>query len=320
MQALKRHFLPLGLALAIVIGLAFPAPGAALHTGVVLGLSGPHWAVCLVFLLSGYLLDRAELSLDRSFARALAAAVGINLVMGPALAWTATHAFALDPGQALGLTAMLCAPTTLSSGIVITRQAGGNTAWAIALTALLTLTGVVLMPLTLSASLGTHVAIPGSAARLALTLGGLVLLPLVAGGAARQLAGWKAPEWASLLLSGGVISMVWMSVSRHQAAVASIPFFLLAGSALLAAVSHGILLLAAWSAGHRLGLAPPERLSLAFVASQKTLPLGLTALIALSGSVEPAVMGIATASAVTFHYLQIALDSLAITGGLRHPK
>ena len=232
-----RLFLPVGLALAILLGLAWPAPGSQVATASLAGL------VALVCLRSGLLMKNAEMTFGAKFFKSLALVCLVNLAGGFALALWVAPLFPLKAGAALGLTVILCAPTTLSSAAVIARQSGGNSAWALGLTAVLTVVGTLLMPwmLGLGWAMGADATLG-----LALGLAGLVLIPLGAGLALRQTL--KLPPWGGLLPSGGIILVVWMSSSLHHQELAENSLASIGLWAIAALSLHGALLALAWLA------------------------------------------------------------------------
>ncbi len=184
---MRASFLPAGLILAIVAGVLLPTPDVRFSKICLAGLDLQQLLVICIFLVSGYKLTRGNLRLGRQFLLALGFAVGVNLFLGPATAVGVAKLFRSGEGVYIGLVAMACVPTTLSSCIVITRNAGGNALWALMLTVLLTFIGVLVIPFTLGVCLDVGVAVRLPVWPLMLKMGKLVLLPILAGSGLRWL-------------------------------------------------------------------------------------------------------------------------------------
>jgi len=306
---MRALFLPVGLVLAIVVGVLIPADIRFSDLGIA-GVSVQQLLVICIFAVSGYRIRRGDVHLGGYFLLALVAAVAVNLVLGPVSAVGAARLFRVEDGITIGLVAMACVPTTLSSGIVIARNAGGNALWALMLTVLLTFIGVFVIPFSLDICLNVGVAIRLPVWPLMRKMIDLVLLPILAGVGLRRLL--KARHHAVLddLPSAAVILIVWMSVSQNAASLHRFSLTALSSLAGASLFVHLILLAAGWGVGYVLRLDVPEAKALLFVAAQKTLPIAMTVLISLpSEQIPEATLGIATVACVVFHFSQIIVDS-----------
>lgn len=97
---------------------------------------------------------------------------------------------AVDLPRALsvGLAVMCCMPTTLSTGVVLTSQVGGNVALALALVLLTNIAGVATIPYAIKYVFGEGAAQAAAAIRpelMVTPLAETILMPLVAGAAVR---------------------------------------------------------------------------------------------------------------------------------------
>ncbi len=305
---MQQWFLPAGLVLAILLALVAPGPGAALSgTGLVSGL------VLLIFLINGYQTRLDMLSLGGRFVGVLASGFVIGLLLSPFLGLAAATLLGLPAAAALGLVVMASMPPTLSSGVILTENAGGDTLWAMLLTILLNLAGIFTIPFVLDLTLeaGTEVAV--SPWPLLWRLLGLVLLPFVIGGLLRRLLARKAPGWVRYVPSTCIILAVWMSMSASRATLLELTLGALLLIALGSLLVHGGLLGLCAATGRGLGLAAGERIALLFVVSQKTLPLAVGVLTALNAPIASALV-----VCIVFHFLQLMLDALIATR-LRRP-
>ena len=306
-EILKRHFLPLGLLSAMVLGMAVPKPGTDFAAWQALGLGSHQWLIVIVFFIAGLLFKPGELPPGKKLGAGFGLAASINLLGGPLLGWLLAAAFQalgqpLQAGLATGAWLMLIVPTTLSSAAVITRQAGGNASLAVVLTLGLAVAGIATTAWFDSTAAGLD-----PLQRLA-SLSKIVLLPLAAGLAlARAWQPGRRDLWA-LLPSLCIILMVWKSVSQYASPLAGLdPGWLLACIPLALAL-HFILWGAAWSGSPWLGLGRADQIAVSFIASQKTLPL---ALLLLNGrNLAGPDMARAIAFLLIFHFSQIAADSL----------
>ena len=121
-----------------------------------------------------------------------------------------------------GLAIFCIAPTTLSSGVILTGQAGGNVVFALFLVVVTNLLGILTMPFFLQlafSGVGSGAEIDAVALLVKLLL--YILLPLVLGKCARHMfklggfvARWKlAMKFTSSFL---LVMIPWMSVSTSR--------------------------------------------------------------------------------------------------------
>ncbi len=305
---MQQWFLPVGLVLAILLALAAPGPGTALNgTGLVIGL------VPLIFLVNGYQTRLDMLSLGGRFLAVLAGGAGIGLLLSPFLGLAAAALLGLPAAAALGLVVMASMPPTLSSGVILTENAGGHTLWAMLLTILLNLAGIFTIPFMLDLTLEAGAEVAVAPWPLLWRLLGLVLLPFAVGGLLRRLLARKAPGWVRYVPSSCIILTVWMSMSASRGTLLE----LTVGALLLIAVGsllvHGSLLGLCAAAGRGLRLAAGERIALLFVVSQKTLPVAIGVLTALNAPIASALV-----VCIVFHFLQLMVDAL-LAARLRRP-
>lgn len=210
----------------------------------------------------------------------------------------------LGPDLAKGVLFLTLLPSTVQSSIAFTSLARGNVAAAVCAASFSSLAGIVVTPVLASVVLGGVVRVDGSAVT---SLTAQLLLPFVAGQVARRwIAGWTAAhkplltlvDRGSILLvvysafSEGVVAGVWHSVS-----VARLGALLVCCAALLAAV---LSLTAVASA--RLGFARPERVTLVFCGSKKSLASGLPMAAVLFGGHELSLMVLPL---MLFHQIQL---------------
>jgi sodium/bile acid cotransporter 7 len=306
----RNLFLPLGLLLAVMLGVTVPGPGSLANSWTLAGWRLSHLAIVIIFILSGWNLAVREIRPGRELVGALLAALLVNLVGGPLIAALLLQFIPNGNGLALGLAVIACVPTTISSGIVITRMAGGNFAWALVMTMLLTLVGTLLLPFTLPLFLATTARLELDSLSLLATLSAIVIAPLSAGILLRR-TGLRLPNPVTdYLPTSCVLVVVWTAVSQYAGAVRSMDLLQLLLYTTTAAAFHGLLLGLSWIAGRVLGLPWRDRLALLVVAAQKTLPLAVTALIAVERiHPNPGAVAVATVFCVLHQQIQIVFDA-----------
>ncbi|MCC5874675.1 MAG: bile acid:sodium symporter [Candidatus Sumerlaeia bacterium] len=312
-MSLKSIFLPGGLLLAILIGLIYPTPGDG-AAGLSLGPMGlQQFLIILVFLISGFKIKRGDFQLGGKFPMVLAAALVINLLLGPALAVALTRFVATSEGFFLGLIVMSCVPTTLSSCVIIVRTVNGNVAWALILMVALTFVGIMVLPFTLAIALGVAADIHVPIGALLLQIFLLLLLPLFIGMGIQRTGLKLNHPIVDYLPPTSIILIVWMAVSGNADALSNLGALDIATFSLSGLAVHGGLLLASWAVSRMLVLNTQDAIALIIVASQKTLPIAITVLIAFPASVlANGILGIATVVCVVFHFTQIVFDSILV--------
>ena len=116
---------------------------------------GPEIIIFLIFIVSGLMLDGEQIRSGIRDTKATALALFTILVVAPAIAWLIAL-FPLDTGVVIGLFIVSVMPTTLSSGVVMTRTAGGNMAHALFVTVISNIIAIFSIPLVLSFLLSTQ--------------------------------------------------------------------------------------------------------------------------------------------------------------------
>ncbi|KAI7758055.1 hypothetical protein M8C21_017361 [Ambrosia artemisiifolia] len=211
----SNNFLPLALIGGVALGLANPVPGLTLRSEDI-SAAAEAWPVGL-FGLASILLLTPNLS-----------RIILQLHLQPQEFVT-------------GLALFSCMPTTLSSGVALTRLAGGNAALALAMTVTSSLLAILILPFSISkliaCGLGATVPTEKLFRRLIFTL----LIPLMLGKAFREsfkgLADFADNNRKLLsVLSVLLLSWVpWIQVSRSRSLL-----LMVKPAAFLAAVMMGI--------------------------------------------------------------------------------
>jgi sodium/bile acid cotransporter 7 len=318
MGRLKRNWFLLGLLLAMALGLGLGGRAGRLNPD-----GWTNRAIVLVlFLITGLKLPSDRIGRQLANPRLHLLTQAFIFAVAPLWFLTAIPLFdgVLDGQVLVGILALSVLPTTVSSCIVLTDRAGGNTVAAVFNAALANMAGIFISPLLLSLLLsGSGRALP--AEQLLATLQGLalnMLLPIIVGQAIRFFAvDWVGRHARPL----GTISniLILLIVVLAFARTAENPAFAgyaeqLVWPALYLMGSHLVLLGAAWFSGKLLGLGLRERIAVLFVAPQKTLAMGAPLLTLYFHGQD--VLGIALLPLVIYHPWQLLIAGLLL-GRLR---
>ncbi|MFW5814038.1 MAG: bile acid:sodium symporter [Spirochaetota bacterium] len=303
MPWLKKNWFLVGLVVAMAIGFVLAERGALLNPD--------GWTnrviVFVLFLITGLKLPSDRIGRDLATPRLHLFLQLFIFVVTPLYFLTAVPLFsgAMDGKLVVGIFALAVLPTTVSSCIVFTQSAGGNTVAAVFNAALANAAGIFVSPLLLSLLLSTTGrALPVS--QLLATLQGLalnMLVPIVAGQLLRlQLRTWVSRRSASLSFASNLlILLIVLLAFAHTAAnpafgryAAELPLPILY---LLA--SHVLLLALAALGARLLKLERADRTTVLFVAPQKTLALGAPLLTIFFAGQD--LLGVALLPLVIYH-------------------
>ena len=147
----NKQFLPCGFATALLVGLSWPLPGRFLGDIELAGWSVmPSLMVVLIFVISGLKLKSDDVRAVLRARRAIGWGLLAILVVSPVLSFVPLNLAFVRPAELrIGLTVFCTMPTTLSSGVALVAQGGGNAALALLLTVLTNLVAVFSVPFVL---------------------------------------------------------------------------------------------------------------------------------------------------------------------------
>eukprot|EP00938_MAST-03A_sp_MAST-3A-sp1_P003603 g3603.t1 len=153
-KLLLKYHLPLGLFAGVLFGYLVPAPGeflSDLDSGFY-GMGMSSLDIFIIFLISGLKLKTDDVRKALTSYRALMYGVFAILVMTPCVAFGLVR---LDgelsvPEFAFGIAVFALMPTTLSSGVILTRDANGNVPISLMLTVVTNLLAVLILPFTVA--------------------------------------------------------------------------------------------------------------------------------------------------------------------------
>ncbi|MBU2483032.1 MAG: bile acid:sodium symporter, partial [Proteobacteria bacterium] len=148
MYKIKKHWFSLGLVFSFV---AVMSDYSNMLVDVGFFLKDNHLPkilIFLIFIISGLLIDSQQIKSGLKDMAATLSALSVILVFAP-LAAVLLSLLPLDTGTIVGLFIVAVMPTTLSSGVVMTKAAGGNMAHALFITILSNIIGIFTIPLVL---------------------------------------------------------------------------------------------------------------------------------------------------------------------------
>ena len=147
----RKLFLPIGIAVSIAVSFIWPDPGIAfkaLRCGEY--LTANNLMIVITFLVCGWNVDVNNTRFDRKFILLFLGGAVLSLVISPLIGVGVARIFRLAALPATGLIVAAAMPPTLSSGIVLTETANGNSLLSIFMTVGYNLLSVVTIPLMLS--------------------------------------------------------------------------------------------------------------------------------------------------------------------------
>ena len=296
----KKLFLPLGLLTSIVISLIFPQLGSSIKQ-----CCGSSVFILLIFIVCGYQTDFGGIRFDRKFLLSFLVCGILALLAAPWLGAAIAFLFCLEKVAMTGLVVAACVPPTLSSGIVMTETAEGNTMLGVMMTVFYNLLGVITIPLVLAWTLSNKSDIDTDPLGMFFQLLLLVVLPFAAGFGAKRLLKRKLPPAAGFIPSVCVIVLILSFFSSAHAQFRAFPLRSLLLAAAAGLVLRIGLMLMLWFGGVMMKMPFADRKAAIFTAGSKTLTIALAILAILKIGDGPAVI-----PCMVFYFLQSMIDSV----------
>ena len=304
----------MGILAAIALGMLFAEIGARLNPGS----STSTAIVVALFVITGLTLPAETIWRGmRNLRLHLYLQVFIFCIVP--LYFLATMAFTrslIPDSLRVGVFALACLPTTVSSCVIFTQVAGGNAVGALFNSTLANIAGIFLSPLLLSFMLQNGLgSLPkGEMIRILRDLALTILLPFIAGQGARFLfAKALVSRRRSLFatLSNALILLViffaFCKSARNEflhdkAPQLLVPFLYLT-------VSHLILTAAAYGGAKVLRLDGVDTIAAVFVAPQKTIAMGIPLLTTYFAG-DPQTLALAIVPLLFYHPWQLLVAGL----------
>ena len=278
-NTIKKQWFLCGLVL-IFLAVIFDKTEQIALTGIYLkNHSGSSVMIFFIFILSGMILDIDQMKSGIKDIKSTLAALFIIIIISPFVAAVMSF-LPLETGILLGMFLVAVMPTTISSGVVMTGNAGGNMAHALFVTIVSNCIAIVSIPLVLSILLllqqqDTVLSIDQKAIIVKLLI--LVLLPLITGMFLKKMVfniTANRKKIMGIINQCCVICIVFMSLSGVKEILISKSnsFFLIVP---LVIAFHLCLLGFSCLVSRLLNIGKGKRESVIFMGSQKTLPLSV---------------------------------------------
>ncbi|MBR4219652.1 MAG: bile acid:sodium symporter [Victivallales bacterium] len=296
----KKYLLPLGILLAMVLGLLAPSVGLAVR-----GSIGTNPLVAIIFLLCGWEVDLNDCRFTRKTLAIFISGAFLALILSPWMASLLAHIMRLGEQATLGLIVISAVPPTLSSGIVFTKNALGNVFLAMTVTIGYNIMGVFTMPPMIAWCLSSCVELEISPLKLFLQMCLYIILPFAVGGSLKYLCRINCPKWMAHIPNICVILLLISFFADFRKMLLDSPASLLIASAFAGMLLHILQLAIIWYGGLLAGFTPEDRKAMLFTAGTKTLSVTLTVLAFLHADT-----GLAAVPCTVFYTVQMLLDSM----------
>ncbi len=308
LNSLKKNWFLFGILTALLLGFFFPNLGIALNPASITRTI----LLVLLFLISGFTLPTETIRRGLSDWPLHLYIQSFVFVVLPAFFVLTTLPFKnVWPEELrIGIFALACIPTTISSCIVFTQISGGNVMGTMFNASLANIMGIIVSPLLLSLLLrGTGQPLPASEVLKVLRNLGLIMsVPIACGQLLRHFfkeIALRHKTRLGILSNLFILIIVFFSFSR----TASNPDFLHTVRRMISpfaylAVSHLVLLLAAFSGARLLRFSRENTISAVYAAPQKTLAVGIP-LISTYFSSRPEILGLSLLPLLFYHAWQL---------------
>lgn len=142
-----ENFLPIGFAVALIVAMSYPSPGAAAAKIIFEGVLVIQAVNNVnVFFVSGITLNVNALKEIKEHWKAVVFGMAAILFLTPLLGFIFI-AIPLEPREfAVGLAIFCCVPTTLGVGVALTTASGGNASVSLFLTVTTNIIGILTVP------------------------------------------------------------------------------------------------------------------------------------------------------------------------------
>ena len=304
----KNNWFVLGIFFTLIVGFLIPEVGIALNSRSIFS----NTVIVLLFLISGLKLPSESIRAGMSDVR-VHLFIQFNIfILSPAFFWLTSLPFrgVLDGQFVVGVYALACLPTTISSCIIFTQMAEGNVVATMFNAALANVAGVIVSPLILSLMLKSA-GRPLPLSELLGILQGLslkMLLPIIVGQFMRKIIRSRVDSIKkplSMVSNVFILSMLFFAFTK----TAKNPDFLVNLEKMIIpfiylAISYLILLGFAYGGGRVLRFSHENLISVLFAAPQKTLAMGVP-LLSTYFSSSPDMLGIALLPLIFYHPWQL---------------
>ena len=268
---------------------------------------GSEIVIFLIFIMSGLIIEIEEIKSGIKDVSSTFIALFVIVIISPVVAGLLSL-FPLQKGLIIGLFLVAVMPTTLSSGVVMTREAGGNMAHALFVTIFSNSISFISIPLVLSGLLSFSFGsqnIQIDQLSIVIRLFSLVVLPLAIGLIVKSIffrINSKTKTKMQIANQILVLGIVFMAASGASDMFGS-NFKQLLIIVLIVTIFHLTLLLFSFYGTKIFKIGKGRYESVIFMGSQKTLPLSV--IIQLTYFSE---YSVALLVCVVHHFIHLMID------------
>jgi sodium/bile acid cotransporter 7 len=306
--SLRKNWFLLGLLGALIVGFLLPEWGARLNPDSLTSTV----VVMVLFFIAGVTLPSERVIHGISHVRLHLYIQGFIFVAIPLFFFFTSIPFRgyLDGKVVIGIYALACLPTTISSCNVFTQTANGNVAGTMFNSSLANVMGIFISPLILSLMLsGSGAALPPEEIiRILKNLVIKMFVPIIIGQVARlRLHQWvdTGKKKLNIISNALILSIIFFAFSR----TADNPVFLSNLEKMLIpflylAIAHLVLVFLSYQGSRLISFTKEDRISITFTAPQKTLAMGVPLLTTyFSDNLE--LLGIVMLPLIFYHSWQL---------------
>jgi sodium/bile acid cotransporter 7 len=304
---IKQQWFLVGLVL-VLAGVIFDSSGRFVFAGNYLKIRhGSDIVIFLIFIMSGLIIEIEEIKSGIRDVSSTFLALFVILIISPVVAGLLSL-LPLQKGLIIGLFLVAVMPTTLSSGVVMTREAGGNMAHALFVTIFSNSLSFISIPLVLSSLLSFSFGsqnIQIDQISIVIRLFSLVAMPLAIGLIAKTLffrINSTTKKKMQIINQVLVLGIVFIAASGAHDMFES-NFKQLFIIVIIVTIFHLILLFFSFYGTKLFKIGKGRYESVIFMGSQKTLPLSV--IIQLTYFSE---YSIALLVCVVHHFIHLMID------------
>ena len=310
MNFIRKNWFLFGLVLLLILG--FVAPG--LGTFISYGKLTTTILIILIFLITGYTIPTEAIKDGLKDFKLHLFLQGFIFVLVPIYFFLTLKLFEgnFTPETRIGILALACIPTTISSCVIFTQASGGNTVGAMFNAALANLLGVFISPLLLTFFLRTsdQMYVATEISSVIMNIGMKILIPIIVGQVIRQV---RIPEKQfkkrlKLIINMSLLIIVFINFSKSAAdpdfrkmlPTMVFPFIYLA-------ISFFILLGLSYFFGRIFNFPRKNLITVLYTAPQKTLAMGVPLLTTFFAD-SPELLGAALLPLLFYHPWQLLVS------------
>ncbi|HUV07102.1 MAG TPA: bile acid:sodium symporter, partial [Spirochaetia bacterium] len=312
----RKNWFLAGIFTALTCGLLFPEFGHRINPNHLTN----SIIIIVQFLILGLTLPSESILAGLKSFRLHTFVQLFIFVLTPLFFWLTSSLLrhTMEEGLYIGILALACLPTTVSSCIIFTQLSGGNVSATMFNASLSNILGVVLSPLLLSLLLGsTGKGLPAEeVTRVLLNLCRSMLLPIGIGQGSRILfknlkkiveTHRKKLGILGNLLILTVIFLALSGAARNPALTGNLNWLLL--PFLYLALSQILLTGASYAGARMFRFSSQDLISITYTAPQKTLAVGIP-LLSMYFSQNPEILGLAILPLLFYHPWQLIVAGI----------